>query len=223
MGEGGGFGSERGVFESGERSRAEESSALESTEKVEREITMDVMKDFNETMRLLAWWIEVAPGLDPDVKQAHPNTNRYQELIKHLQLTNNDGGIDFNKVNNMVDSIQNRLLNPIKPKNYPEQKKFLGVFEEMGKFYYKDGEEGLKGRMGKTLGDYLYGLGIIMSDQVVYSDMFPDDVDPIKLRGSEIENGRHRIATLDVLEECGYNTATMMKWVKVIDVTKKGN
>ena len=86
---------------------------------------------------------------------------------------------------------------------------FKGKFDE-----YQEGHPEtleLKRHTTTGLAEYLYGLGVVMSDEIVYKSVFEND--DIQIKDSRVTNGKHREAALDVLRMCGFKNP--MKWVKI--------
>ncbi|MBI2310514.1 hypothetical protein HYU90_01630 [Candidatus Collierbacteria bacterium] len=163
-----------------------------------------------EIAYLLAWLIEAGPGADPDITKQR--RARLKSALASL-------GIDHDKpqwgilYGDIVWKIAQGRQFPDKPAGYPEFAIFSAKVQELIVTNHRSLGD-LRGREGKTLAEYLYGLGFVMGSQLSYEFIFPN-TDPIVV--GEIEGeilGRHRYLTLAVLEELGFNTSRW-RWVHV--------
>lgn len=163
-------------------------------------------KQVEEIEKLWAELIEKGGDMD-DTKKQLIRAKLHTQLQK-LGVLNSNGVIDTSLWANLVSQIAQRKTTPLKPKDYPDLELFKEKFEE----YKRAHEEiGLLRRHTQTLPEYLYGLGIVMSDKLVYETVFKND--RIQIRDSEVTNGRHREAALGILRMCGFRQ--QMPWVTV--------
>ncbi len=181
-------------------------------ERLSREI-MESLPQFEELMKLWAEIIEKGASWDPGMLA----TMRLQvnDLLVALGLVDEDGKCDVNKLMDFVILVAQYKELPIKKDGYPDRKSFINgvklAIEENPELF-----DDLEGRDGKEIGDYLYGLGMVMDTQIVYENIFNND--PITYgKNGKVENGRHRVAVLISFEKCGYYQNR--PWVK--SVTEK--
>ncbi len=190
----------------------EEDEQNQETERSSQEI-MESLPQYEKMMKLWADIIEKGVSWDPGMLA----TMRLQvnDLLMALGLVDEDGKCDVNKLMDFAVLVSRYKELPIKKDDYPDRKSFIkGVklaIEENPELF-----DNLEGRDGKEIGDYLYGLGIVMDTQIVYESIFEND--PIAYgRNGKVENGRHRVAVLRSFEKCGY--IQNRPWVK--SVTEK--
>lgn len=69
-----------------------------------------------------------------------------------------------------------------------------------------DQEEGLKGRDGKGIIEYLYSLGVIMDSEIAYKHIFAGD----SMKDTDV--ARHRKAAIQILKKCRYEMSH--EWLK---------
>lgn len=160
----------------------------------------EVIEKYKDLMDLWAQIVEVGVSLDPQVL----NQLRQQLLamMLDLKILGKDGKCDLNKLFELCGAIVAYKEKAGVKKEYPKRTEFIGSIAELeeNELYLFDG---LSSRGNKELGDYLYGIGIIMDNEIVYSTIFEND--PIVMRNGKVENGRHRMATRAILAKCGYH------------------
>lgn len=157
-----------------------------------------------EIDKLWAWLVEKShedPAAAAGVRQL---LNQY---LNQLGVVNSQGVIDTQAWGELMSAKFLREQNPIKPKGYPE----YGEFEHKFKEYSETHDVSELKRHTDNLPQYLYGLGQVIHDRVVYENLFKND--EIAIRGSRVENGKHREASIDVLRMCGFNKPT--PWVVI--------
>ena len=159
-------------------------------------------ESFSESERLMAKIIETGPAIDPQ-KLAQMQA----QLCQHLNIVGvlgDDGKINIQQWMDYLTDLTRKRNIPLRPDDYPDEETFnKGVLE----LKESDPElfDNVSPRGGKTMEDYLYGVGMVMANRLVYTSIFKDD--PIVYgEGGKVENGRHRVIVQRVLNRVGYNT-----------------
>lgn len=158
-------------------------------------------ESFSESERLLALIVETGPSMDPQ-KLSQMQT----QLRQHLQVVGvlgDDGKIDIKQWMDYSIDLTNKKNSPLKPDDYPEKEIFNDGVASLRKVE-PEIFDNVSPRGNKTMEDYLYGVGIVMSSRLAYTNIFKDD--PIVYgRDGKVENGRHRVIAEKVLKEVGYD------------------
>lgn len=194
-------------YESYERAR--------DVQRAETLISPEQRAEVIETIaELLYKIVEVGPGVDPAIVKSWRAQLKSALVFLGIDLDKPHWGILYGDMIWRV-AIEREL--PSKPQGFPPFEEFASMTtqliiaeENVGGNIFDD----LKGRDGKGLAEYLYGLGLVMSSQLSYNYIFPPS-DPIAVnpKTGEIE-GRHRWLTLAVLNELGFDTRQWY-WVHV--------
>ncbi|OGD71052.1 hypothetical protein A3A84_02725 [Candidatus Collierbacteria bacterium RIFCSPLOWO2_01_FULL_50_23] len=181
------------------------------TQEAESLLTPELHAEIIEEIAcLLAWLIEAGPGADPDITK-----QRRAQLKAVFALL----GIDFDKpqwgilYGDITWQIIKGKQFPDRPAGYPEFAAFSDRVSNLVRANY-EGLGDLRGRDGKALAEYLYGLGFVLASRLSYEFIFPE-TDPIVVNektGGIL--GRHRYLTLAILEELGLDTS-LWRWVRV--------
>lgn len=167
-------GSGRESYESWHAPRDEETVEDEQKQETERssQEIMESLPKYEKLMKLWADIIEKGASWDPGMLA----TMRLQvnDLLVALGLIDEDGKCDVNKLLDFAVLVARYKELPIKKDDYPDRKTFIkGVklaIEENPELF-----DNLEGRDGKEIGNYLYGLGIVMDTQLVYENIFEND------------------------------------------------
>lgn len=183
-------------------SEEDESDGDGETEEVKKEI----LGKYEELMNIWAQIVEVGASLDPQM--LNQLRQQLQALMYDLKIIDESGNCDLDKLIKLCGVLVNYKEKPVVKKGYPNREKFEEVYRKVKRNHVLISD--LTGRDGKELGDYLYGLGIIMDNEIVYKTIFEND--PIIFRDGKVENGRHREAAKAVLTKCGY--ALLHEWLK---------
>ncbi len=169
----------------------------------------ETIKKYDKLMQLWADIIEKGPSWEPgilDMKRKAVGT-----LLHTLGILDKKGKCDIDKLLELSGYITSLKETPIKDKYYPKFDKFQKGYEEAKE---ENGVlfDDLKGR-GEDIQTYLYGLGIVMDNEIVYESIFEND--PIrKGKFDKVENGRHRVASMESLGKCGYFMSH--PWIKTV-------
>ena len=127
-----------------------------------------------------------------------------------LKIIDENGKCDLEKLIELCGVLVNyKEIARIKM-GYPDRTKFDEIYRKVKWDHVLISD--LRGRDGEELGDYLYCLGIIMDNEIVYKTIFEND--PITFRDGKVENGRHREATKAVLAKCDYSL--LHEWLKPV-------
>lgn len=193
---------------------AEGYEAFERTQdirRVENMVSPETRAAIIEEISLLLYKIiEIGPAMDPQT---------VKQWRAQLRIAIGKLGIDIDKpqwgilyLDQVWQSLEESQF-PDKPEGYPDFASFQEKVEQWLSVHEQVFGD-LRGREGKELAEYLYGLGFVMSSRQSYRYIFPD-TDPIVVnkRTGEIE-GRHRYLTLAVLEELGFDTRQWY-WVHI--------
>lgn len=179
-------------------------------QRAERELTPEVRAKIIEGIaRLLAWLVEAGPGADPYITKQR----RAQLRAALAQL-----GIDRDKdhweilYGEIVWAVMNDFQFPEKPAGYPEPAPFSAKVQELVAEHNSTLGD-LRGREGKELAEYLYGLGFVLASELSYGFIFPA-TDPIVVYSDGEILGRHRYLTLVILERLGFDTGSW-SWVRI--------
>lgn len=199
-------------YESWHTPRHEEPDGEESEVGREEEITsreiMELLPAYEKLMKLWAKVIEGGTDLDPLILASM--RSQINDLLIALGVVDDNGKCDIKKLVDFTVLVARYKELPIKKDDYPDRKSFikgvkLAIDENPELFEY------LEGRDGKEIGDYLYGLGIVMDTQLVYENIFEND-QIVYGKNGKVENGRHRVAVLRSFEKCGYHQNR--PWIK---------
>ena len=226
MGEGGGG-------ESGER--GERGRVIEVNEdNVER-----VVEILNEIELLLGKLIEQGGEWDAQKKKAV--RQRIAGLLSQLGIENYTEFKDLAQIYGAVERVKQDLGrgSDLLPSGFPTREEFMEqsrvALDEVRDLYetLNHGQArsfdvsglireawfnpyGFSGRGGgQSLGDHLYGLGIVMSRRILYEEIFRSD----KLRVAtnwRVDNGRHRALTLKTLGQDYIDRVGLSEWIEVL-------
>lgn len=196
----------------------------------ERDPDAEAQKHLNEIDRLLARLIETGGDLPGNIKK----TIRRQ-IQAHLATLGLQSLEDFAGLAAIQQRLYERRSNIPTPPGYPDKEYFK---QRLTALHQAEGHEDLpgipsrplatdvaqngqgdwsqlKGRNSKTVVDYLYDLGKVLSNEFAYTAVF-DSTDPIEVGDQwRVENGRHRTLTLRVLGETYIEEKGMNRWVAV--------
>lgn len=187
---------------------------------------LEIEKHLDEIDRILMLLVEKGGELDGAMKVV-----LQQQLQAHLDALGVASAIDP-KLLFLRMELGQRELHPPTPNNYPNLEdfsadltKFLNNPPELPETTvsptlldvvargYTDWSK-VKTRGSKTLAEYLYDLGKILSDEYSYTKIFKDDPIQIETNG-RIRNGQHRLLTLKVLGQFYVYQNDLANWVKV--------
>jgi len=157
-------------------------------------------------MKVWAQIVEVGVSKDPQI--LNQLRQLLQVLMYDLKIMDKDGKCDLDKLIDLCGVVVSFKENAGIKKGYPDKDSFDKVFSRVKRDSVLISD--LRGRSGEEFGDYLYGLGIIMDNEIVYETIFEND--PITFRDGKVENGRHREAAKAVLAKCGYSL--LHEWLK---------
>jgi hypothetical protein len=166
----------------------------------------EILGKYEELMKIWAQIVEVGVSWDPTVLAQL--RQQLQALMCDLKIIDENGKCDLDKLIELCGVVVSFKENAGIKKGYPDRESFDKVFSRVKRDHVLIND--LRGRDGEELGDYLYGLGIIMDNEVVYKTIFEND--PITFRDGEVENGRHREAAKAVLAKCEYSL--LHEWLK---------
>lgn len=174
---------------------------------------------------LLARVVEKGADLDPQALALL--RQQLQSLLVLLGLN------DLTDLPVVYSFLSNKAIERITPKWYPLFWEFEYIIESLPaeKPFYRDlASKGVKasdlaqyaqvdkdlmGRGGISLSEYLYNLGIFMTNAYAYKLMVPDS-DAIKIGEDwKVENGRHRSLVLRIFGKDNIESIGMDHWVKV--------
>jgi len=167
----------------------------ETSDKEKREI----LSKYEELMKLWAQIVEVGVSLDPQI--LNQLRQQLMALMVDLKIVDENGKYDLDKLMELCRVVVSYKENAGIKKGYPDREKFDEVYRKVKRDHVLIGD--LRGRDSEELGDYLYGLGTIMDNEIVYETIFEND--PITVRDGHVENGRHREAAKLILAKCGYS------------------
>ncbi len=168
----------------------------------------ETISQYEELMKQWAEIIEKGPSWDPALLAA--KRQDVSNLLLALGILDEDGKSDIKKLLELSRYITTLKEVPIKKKDYPNPANFHKSFVK-AKEENPDLFDDLKGR-GEDVESYLYGLGIIMDNEIVYENIFADN--PIvKGKNGQVENGRHRVACMTSLAKSNYSV--IHPWIKI--------
>lgn len=181
-----------------------------------------------EILELLARIVETGPELQPSTLQALRDQVQYGIQLLGLR------GLDDEMLVDLVHRATSRDIKFQVPKDYPSPQDFaqrvqsttaqpdLEPNDELNHepslhdiiWQARGNWQTIQPRGFKTLEEYLYQLGQLMSDERAYRTIFPDS-DAIAIRPNWlVENGRHRVLTLKSLGADYAQAHRMDQWVK---------
>lgn len=200
----------------------------ENDERAERNPLLEAQKHLDAINLLLAKIVEQG---DLSSQQKQNLRARLQDHLFALGLKSIDQLPEFSA--QFHRAINDRRKNLRLPSNYPTKREFAERLNESKKKkttnlpsvwrdltvlevarYAQSDWHHVEGRGGKTILDYSYELGKLMSDEVMYAMTFKSG-DEIKVGENwNIENGRHRVLTLKTLGEEFIRSNRMDLWIK---------
>lgn len=192
----------------------------------ESELTLEeVDRILRSIEELLAKVIETGGDLDPQALALL--RQQLQSLLVQLDLN------DLMDLPVVYSFLSNKSTERITPDWYPPLWKFEDIIERLlrDNLVQRDlvpqnakasdlaqnaqVDKDLMGRGGISLSEYLYNLGIFMTNAYAYKLMVPDS-DAIKIRDDwKVENGRHRSFVLRIIGTENVEKIGMDQWVKV--------
>lgn len=154
---------------------------------------------------LWAWLIEKSYE---DPTGAQTARQQLSQNLQKLGVVDPNGQLNIKLWTDFVTTQAQRKSTPVTPKDYPIYETFEEKYLELLK---QKPELELLHRHTDNIPKYLYGLGMVMSDKVVYKSIFQND--DITIKNGEVENGKHREATREILNMCGF--IKQMPWIIV--------
>lgn len=173
-------------------------------------LTPEIRAEIVETVAvLLAKLVETGPAIDPQIRKAWRAQLHTALTQLGIDPTKDHWGILYGE---MIYELFHDRQFPKKPAGYPELAPFSAKVQELVAEHNSTLGD-LRGRGGKELAGYLYGLGYVLASRLSYEFIFPA-TDPIVVYSDGEILGRHRYLTLTVLEELGFDTGHW-RWVRV--------
>lgn len=192
----------------------------------EAEASVEMQEHHDAIMRLLAKLIEGSGGLSATAK-----TQLRQQIQQHLSALGLTGISQLQKISQKLHDAQVR---PPVPADYPTKEEFetrmaraiskstiseraprvpedpfASEIAEYGRTNWRevDGRE-------RSLLDHIYGVGIILSNELAYRATFPESDRMLVGDNWQIDNGRHRALALRTLGSDYVARHGMDRWVK---------
>lgn len=186
---------------------------------------VETEKHHDAILRLLARLIEGGGELDVDGRAALRG-----KIASHLAAL---GLTDISQLGQITRQLFDARVNPRIPEDYPSLEDFANAFQQVianritteqpdavpsepkATQIAQHGRTNWDEVTGRGLGLllYSYGLGVLMSSRLAYTNTFREDT--IKVRDDwQIENGRHRALTLRTLGPEYVVRSRMNGWVK---------
>lgn len=200
-----------------------EEESFESQYALEKEQATELLEELDQ---LISRIIECGPDLDPQVVVGL--RQRISSIFGFLDVTS----FDDPKLRQLRVDLHLSVVNLPVPKGYPSVEEFNEKFKQIAESrlesqnpcdydpnlaeiidYCPIDISQISRRGGNTLEEYLYNLGIVMSDNYAYKIIFRND--PITIRHDwSVANGRHRVTTLKCLGEEYINHFGMQSWIE---------
>ena len=156
-------------------------------------------------LQILAELVEKIGSMDPQRVQG-----LRQQLVNLLVELQAD---DVSYLAKLAVRLARYKDNPPKPENYPSKSEFKEALVKNSEIWRANSPElftDLEARGGDDLLLYLYGLGIIMTAEIAYQEIFKNDL--LEVENGVVTNGRHRALTKLFLEKAGFPVSGLT-WV----------